>query len=55
MQPSYQPIAQSQTPEQEIVTLNNYQKSLEAEKTSLEQEIGGVKARIEELKTTPQQ
>ena len=55
VQPTYQsaiqPIAQPQTPEQEIATLENYQKSLEAEKADLEQEMGGVKARIEELKT----
>ena len=49
-QPAYQPVAQPQTPEQEIVALENYQKDLEAEKTDLEQETGGVKARIEELK-----
>jgi hypothetical protein len=49
-QPAYQPIAQPQTPEHEIAALENYQKSLEAEKSDLEQEMGGVKARIEELK-----
>jgi len=49
-QPAYQPAAQPQTPEQEIAALENYQKSLEAEKADLEQETGGVKARIEELK-----
>jgi hypothetical protein len=31
--------------------LENYQKQLEAEKADLDQEMGGVKARIEELKT----
>jgi len=50
-QPAYQPVAQPQSPEQEITELENYQKSLEAEKSDLEQETGGVKARIEELKT----
>ena len=49
--PAYQPVAQPQTPQQEIVALENYQKSLEAEKADLEQEVGGVKARIEELKS----
>jgi len=50
-QPAYQPVAQPQSPEQEITALENYHKSLEAEKSDLEQEMGGVKARIEELKT----
>ncbi len=49
-QPAYQPVAQPQSPEQEITALENYHKSLEAEKSDLEQETGGVKARIEELK-----
>ena len=47
---AYQPVAQPQSPEQEVSALENYQKSLEAEKADLEQEMGGVKARIEELK-----
>ena len=47
---AYQPVAQPQSPEQEITALENYQKNLEAEKADLEQEMGGVKARIEELK-----
>jgi hypothetical protein len=55
IQPSYQPVAQPLTPEQEIVGLENYQKDLEAEKVDLEQEMGGVKARIEELKAIPKQ
>lgn len=54
VQPAYppvvQPVAQPQTPEQEIAALENYQKNLEAEKSDLNQEMGGVKARIEELK-----
>ena len=45
-----QPIAKPQTPEQEVTVLENYQKGLEVEKADLEQEMGGVKARIEELK-----
>ena len=49
-QPAYRSVAQPQTPEQEIIALENYQKSLEAEKADLEQETGGVKARIAELK-----
>ena len=57
VQPAYRPEIQSmlqpQTPEQELVALENYQKDLEAEKTDLEQEMGGVTARIEELKATP--
>jgi len=48
--PVSQPVAQPQSPEQEIEALKNYQKSLQAEKADLDQEMGGVKARIEELK-----
>lgn len=48
--PAYQLVAQPKTPEQEIAALENYQKSLEAEKADLDQEMGGVKARIKELK-----
>jgi hypothetical protein len=44
------PVAQPQAPKQEVAALENYQKQLEAEKADLEQEMGGVKARIEELK-----
>lgn len=47
---AYQPVAQPQSPEQEISALENYQKDLKADKADLEQEMGGVKARIEELK-----
>ena len=47
---AYPPVAQPQSPEQEISALENYQKNLEADKTDIEQEMGGVKARIEELK-----
>lgn len=49
VQPAYQPVTQPQAPEQEIEALQNYQKSLEAEKADLEQEMDGVKSRIEEL------
>jgi hypothetical protein len=52
VQPTYQPVAQPLTSEQEIVILKNYQKELETEKVDLDQEIGSVKTRIEELKTT---
>lgn len=47
---AYPPVAQPQSPKQEVAALENYQKALEAEKADLEQEMGGVKARIEELK-----
>ncbi len=47
---AYAPVAQPQSPQQEVAALENYQKQLEAEKADLEQEMGGVKARIEELK-----
>jgi hypothetical protein len=47
---AYPPVAQPQSPEQEVAALENYQKQLEAEKADLEEEMGGVKARIEELK-----
>jgi len=47
---AYPPVAQPQSPKQEVAALENYQKQLEAEKADLEQEMGGVKARIEELK-----
>jgi hypothetical protein len=54
VQPAYPqayPITpQPQTPEQEVAALENYSKDLEAEKANLEQEVDGVKARIEELK-----
>ena len=46
----YPPAPKPQTPEQEIAALENYHKDLVAEKADLEQEMDGVKARIEELK-----
>ena len=53
VQPAYPPATQPQTQEQEITALENYHKNLTAEKADLEQEIDGVKARIEELKAKP--
>jgi len=50
VQPAYPPAPQPQTPEQEVAALENYRKDLVAEKADLEQEMDGVKARIEELK-----
>jgi hypothetical protein len=50
---AYPPVTQPQSPKQEVAALENYQKQLEAEKADLEQEMGGVKARIEELKAKP--
>jgi hypothetical protein len=47
---TYSQVTQSQTPQQEVTALENYAKDLEAEKAELEQEMGGVKARLEELK-----
>jgi len=47
---AYPPVAQPQSPKQEVAALENYQKELEAEKANLDQEVGGVKVRIEELK-----
>ena len=55
VQPDYQPIDQPQTLQQEIATLENYQKSLEVEKTNLDQEMEGVKARLKQLKTSTTQ
>jgi hypothetical protein len=50
VQPAYPPAPQPQTPKQEVAALENYHKDLVAEKADLEQEMDGVKARIEELK-----
>lgn len=50
--PASEPVAPPQTPEQEITALENYQKDLQAEKADLEQEMGGVDARLKELKAT---
>lgn len=48
--PPVNPQTQPQLPEQEVAALENYQKNLTAEKADLEQELEGVKARIEEIK-----
>jgi hypothetical protein len=53
--PIYPPVAQPQTPEQEVATLENYRKELEAEKADLEEEIGEIASRIEELKAPLEQ
>jgi hypothetical protein len=47
---TYPPVAQPQTPEQEVTALENYHKDLVAEKADLEKEMSDIKARIEELK-----
>jgi len=47
---AYAPTTQPQLPEQEVATLENYHKNLTAEKADLDQELEGVKARLEELK-----
>jgi hypothetical protein len=48
--PIYQQMDQPQTPGQEIAVLEKYQENLKAEKADIDQEMAGVKARIEELK-----
>lgn len=50
----YPPVIQPQNPEQEVVSLENYQKDLTADKADLEKEIDDVKARIDELKAKVQ-
>ena len=47
---AYPPVTQPQTQEQEVAALENYHKDLLTEKADLEQEMEGVKARIDELK-----
>ena len=47
---AYPPAAQPPTPEQEVASLENYQKNLEADRADLQQEMDSIKARIEELK-----
>jgi hypothetical protein len=49
-QEAYAPVTQPHLPEQEVAALEDYQKDLTAEKKNLEQELEGVKDRIEELK-----
>ena len=48
--PIYQPVMQPPTPDQELATLENYQKQLETEKADLNQEAEAIKTRIDELK-----
>ena len=55
VQSEYQPIDQPKTLQQEIASLENYQKSLEVEKTNINQEMEGVKARLKELKASTTQ
>ena len=45
---AYPPVAQPQSPKQEVAALENYQKELEAEKANLEQEMGELKVIIEQ-------
>ena len=49
---AYPPVAPSRTPEQEIQALENWQKELEAERADLEEEMGKIASRLEELKAT---
>ena len=53
--PTYLPITQPQTPEQEVAALENYRKELEAERADLEEEMGEIASRIEALKATLEQ
>jgi hypothetical protein len=48
----YPPVTQQQSAQQEVASLENYQKELVAEKVDLEKEMDDIKARIEELKAT---
>jgi hypothetical protein len=47
--PTYPPVAQQPSPEQEVVALENYKEELAAEKADLEKEIVAINSRIEEL------
>jgi hypothetical protein len=50
-QPAYPPVTPvPQTPQQEVVALENYREELTAEKADLEKEMGASKDRINELK-----
>ena len=53
--PVYPAVAQPQTPEQEVAALENYKKELEAERADLEQEMGEIASRIEELRAILEQ
>ncbi len=50
VQPIYPQVIQPQAPEQEVASLENYQKDLAADKADLEKEMDDVKTRIDELK-----
>jgi hypothetical protein len=53
--PTYPPIVSRQSPEDECIALENYQKRLEAEKADLEKEMNEVKASIKELRAKLEQ
>ncbi len=53
--PVYPPVAQPQTPGQEVAALENYKRNLEAERADLEQEMGRLASRIEELRARLEQ
>ncbi|MCK4498510.1 DUF5320 family protein [Candidatus Bathyarchaeota archaeon] len=53
--PRYPPVTQSRTPEQEIQALEDWKKELEAERADLEEEMGKIASRMEELKATVEQ
>jgi chromosome segregation ATPase len=52
---TYPPAAPTQSPEQEIGTLENYKKELEAERADLEQEMNETETRIKESKAKLEQ
>ena len=50
------PVAPSpQSPENELVTLQEYKKEIENEKASIEQEVNDIENQIKKLKTTLEQ
>lgn len=53
--PVYPSVTQPPSPEQEVITLENYQKELETEKAYLEQEMDQIKSRINEIKAKLEQ
>jgi hypothetical protein len=48
----YPPVTQQQSTQQEVASLENYQKELVAENADIEKEMKDIKVRIEELKAT---